>query len=753
MPLLLKEWLSIIKNKKLAIALAALLFIPILYSGVYLYAFWDPYGKLDNLPVAVVNHDQGAEYEGKTLHIGDDFVENLKTNDEFDWHFVSGKEAQKGLKNRQYYMAIEIPENFSENATTLLEDEKRPLKLSYWTNEGYNYLSSKINETAIQKIKEEIGNEISETYAESMFANMKNLSDGLQEASNGAAKIHDGANKIHDGSAQLKEKLKLLSQGALTFSTSASKAADGGQQLALGATNLSNGLSRLQAGGDQLLEGADKAKAGTAQLQNGLKQSLEGSKALKENSAKLTEGTDQLYSETTNMVNRLSQMAQGMNKASEGSKQLSAGLEKLDQEVGQLQSFLVQLQNLPPDVQRQLGVDGGEWKKLQNSVHQLAEGSKQLSQNMETLSNGAAALSERGKELPNALKTLQSGQLELTNGLATFASGQQQLLNGAAEIYDGQVQLSQGLKTFSEKLGEANSGAAKLVSGSKELASGLMQLDGGSSSLQKGAAKIAEGAESLDEGTKDLASGTGEMSEKLAEAADKTKGVNGNDQTYEMMASPVKTEEHKIDYVPNYGTGFAPYFLSLGLWVGALMLTIIYPLRKPADQPKSAFSWFVSKFATLFFIAALQAVIADSILLFGLGLKVESLPAFYLFSVLTSITFMAIIQFLTTSMADPGRFIAVILLILQLVSSGGTYPIELVPDFFQQIGKWLPMTHSVSGFKAVISTGDMPYLRNEALILAIFFTLFLLLLVVLFIALFHKQFAQHNDSTASGAVR
>ncbi|TWL40232.1 hypothetical protein CHCC14431_1567 [Bacillus licheniformis] len=184
-----------------------------------------------------------------------------------------------------------------------------------------------------------------------------------------------------------------------------------------------------------------------------------------------------------------------------------------------------------------------------------------------------------------------------------------------------------------------------------------------------------------------------------------------------MFSDPVDVKGDKIDPVSNYGTGLTPYILSLGLFVGALMITVVFDVKEPAVRPESAFGWFMSKFSVLFAVGILQAAIACTIILWGIGLEVQSVWRFYLFSIIMSITCLAIIQFLAATMGNPGRFIAVILLVLQLGGSGGTFPLALVPKFFQVIHSALPMTYSIAGYRAVISSGDYAYMWEQAAVL------------------------------------
>ncbi|PFJ14832.1 YhgE/Pip family protein [Bacillus thuringiensis] len=470
--LLRKEFTEIIKNKKILIPIIAVLFVPILYAGMFLWAFWDPYKQLDDLPVAVVNLDKGAVFDGKPIEVGKGLVDNLKDNKSFKWEFVSEKEAKKGMEGRKYYMLVRIPDDFSSNATTLLKDNPKPLNLEYIPNESLNFLSSQIGGTAIEKIKGEVASTLTKTYAEKMF-------DSIQDVSKGLA----------DGSSQVTGGLGTLSVGA-------------------------------------------------------------------------------------------NQMAGGVN--------------------------------------------------------QLADGSNQV-----------------------------------TTGLGTLNGGLNKMSTGSTQLIDG---------------------VNKLADGSGKVTDGLVKVNDGS----------------------------GELAEKLGEGAEKTGEVKGTDKTYDMFASPVKVKTEKMAEVPNYGTGFTPYFLSLGLFVGALLLSIVYPLRDTVGVPKSGFSWFISKFGVLLSVGIIQAIVADVILLFGLGVEVQSIPYFILFSIVTSLAFIALIQCLVTAFGDAGRFIAIITLIIQLTTSAGTFPLELIPKFLQPFNAWLPMTYSVSGLKAVVSSGDFNFMWQNVGVLMIF---------------------------------
>jgi putative membrane protein len=709
MSLIKKEWKSLFQNKKLLISVIGVLFIPLMYSGGYLGAFWDPYGKLEELPVAVVNDDSGTTYEGEELAVGDELVENLKENPKFDWHFVDKDEAEKGLENHEYYMAIEIPENFSSNATTLQDDHPQHLELTFKTNKAYNFISGQIGESALAKIKEEVATSLTKTYAESIFNNIELMADGIGEASDGASEINDGVGKLKEGSGTLDESLHELVTKSVTFKEGLQGASTGSSKLANGISSLDNGLAEMKQGQQVLYNGSVKVESGTSQLVTGLNDSLSGMKELQKSLPNLTTGTENLHNSAPKLVEGTKQLADGTTSASEGAANLSQNLSQVKAEVNDM---LTELQAMPLPEEKQQ-----ELLKLTEALNNLDQGGKQLSTSLNQLAAGAGKLNESVAELPANTEKLYAGTVSVQDAVNQLTAGQEKLYNGAVQVNEGQSQITSGLSVFGEKITEAKTGTAQLKNGGVALENGISQLADGSIALEDGSVKLADGADQLDEGLTELSDGTSELSTKLGEASEDTKDAKGSDERYEMVANPVNLNTEEVNEIPNYGTGLAPYFLSLALFVGTLLVTVVFPLRKPSGAPKSGFSWFISKFSVLFIVAVIQAILADLILLFGLGIEVKSVGLFIMYSILTSLTFMSIVQLLVTTMADPGRFIAIIVLILQLTTSAGTFPLELIPEVYQKINQWLPMTYSVAGFKAIISSGDFTYMWSQAIVL------------------------------------
>lgn len=708
-----KELSAIFKNKKLLIPIIAVLFIPVLYSGMFLWAFWDPYDHLQDLPVAVVNEDKGASFEGKELDLGNELVEKLKESKEFDFRLLDKEKGYDELKNQKYYMLVEIPEQFSKNATTLLDENPKKLELKYVPNESYNFLSAQIGETAMEKIKASLSEKVTETYAETMFDKITDLAGGIEQASDGATKINDGAAELKAGSKTLHEKLSLLAEKSIEFNEGVSKVNSGTKEVASGSQTLASGLNQLQQGHEQLEAAADQLKAGHEKLATGISQTNAGLQAVNEKVPAIITGTEQIQSGANTLSTSLQQWQTEAEK-------LSGGFAVLEQK---LQGMIAQLPENSP--QRQ---------ELTGALSQLQNGTKQLA-------GSAGQLAAGGTELAKNLSGLNAGQKQLQQGINQLAEGNGKLESGASEISKGQNDFQAGMQTFGSKFAEARMGADKLANGATVLAGGLTQLEDGSAAIKDGSAQLNDGAKKLAEGNETLYDGSDELASKLAEGADKASSVHADDKTFNMMAGPVKVDNEKINKVPNYGTGFAPYFLSLGLFVGALLLSIVFPLREPAGVPQNGMSWFASKFFILLGIGVIQALLAVFILLVGLKIEVQSVPLFILFAIITSLTFITLIQFFVTLFADPGRFIAIIILILQLTTSAGTFPLELIPKALQSINAFLPMTYTVSGFKAVISSGDFSFMWQNAAYLSIFILFFVVGTIVYFNAMFKKRFS------------
>ncbi|WP_046179903.1 YhgE/Pip domain-containing protein [Domibacillus tundrae] len=753
-----RELKEIAKNRMLLISIIAVMLIPLLYSGVFLWAFWDPYGHLDQLPVAVVNSDKGAEFEGETFKIGDELQKELEKNNDFDFHVVTKNQALDGLKQQEYYMMIEIPENFSENATTLMDEKPEKLQLIYTSNESYNFVSSQIGQSAMKEIRASIQKDVTKTYAETMFDTIKKMGDGYAEAGEGAGKLDEGALKITDGTNELKKNLETLADSSISFSSGIDEASAAAKEVAAGAATLSDGLdqlsdgqTKLSDGGKQLQTGTDQLVSGTAALQNGLVSANTNMPKLIDGTASAKIGVDQFREQIPALTDGTASIASGANDLNAGMEQFET---ELKNQIGAAQK--AQMEQLMPVLsqvmtEEQLDAMNNEMAVQQESLNagissgfdELQGGSTQIASGANELNKAVSGtMTDKMAELSSGLEDIQSGQEQLQSGLGDLATGAGNLHDGAKELQSGEQTLVSGLETITQKTAQAKTGANSLAKGASSLSEGLTELAGGSHQLSDGAGKLANGSTELAEGSKELEQGTKELQTELSKAADEAGDVRADEGTYDMMAEPVQVDKKSFHEVPNYGTGMAPYMLSLGLFVGAIMLTIIFPLKEPPEQPKSGLSWYAGKLGIFLLVGACQAAAASIFLLGVLHLDVQSVPRFFLLALIASASFMTLIQMLATILGNPGRFIAVLILIGQLTASGGTFPLELIPKALQHVTGALPMAYSINGFRAVISSGDYAFMWRNAAVLIGFALFNITVTGIYFRGQFKKQYGR-----------
>lgn len=353
--LLKAEWQSIWKDKKLTLSIVVMFIMPILYCGMLLWAFWDPYGHLDQLPVGIVNEDSGAQIKGEPIALGDELLNNLLDSGAFKFIEVNGEEAEQRLLNEEYYILIKIPENFSEHATTLLDEQPEKLEIEYKANEAYNFLGSRIGDSAIKSIRDEVNEEIAKTYAEQLFDVVAEMGEGYTEASDGALKINDGVVELANGTKDLKGYLQQLAKSTITLSDSTEVLYDGVKAAANGATQLVNGSATLANSSKELADGAASLHEGATSLQQGITSYAEGVAKLEAGQTEMTQNQNQMVDGTAALASGTSELYGGVSQLSQGANSLQQGITTLN---AQLQQVLAQL----PSEQQQA---------LQQSLEQL----------------------------------------------------------------------------------------------------------------------------------------------------------------------------------------------------------------------------------------------------------------------------------------------------------------------------------------------------------------------------------------------
>ncbi|HEM5642706.1 TPA: YhgE/Pip domain-containing protein [Streptococcus suis] len=787
---MLQKVKNIFKKPMTLITILGIACVPALYNISFLTSMWDPYGRLDQLPVAVINQDQSASFQDKTLTIGDDMVDNMKESKSLDFYFVSEKDAEKGLEEGDYYMVITLPEDLSEKASSLLTNQPEPITISYQTSKGHSFVASKMGESAMEKLKISVSEAITETYTTAVFDSMREIQTGMVEAADGSQQLTNGASQLESGSETLSNGLTTLTTsgqalvtganqlatGVVSYTDGVNQAAIGSQTLSSGLTTYTNGVASLASGAEQLNANSSQLIAGVGQLQSGasqVEQLVTGANQLQAGLEQLASSTSlsaEQSSQIQALLTGLPQLQAGINQLNDSLSSIgglavdTSTLSSLLTEMGaQAQGLLIAAQadktasiealqatatyqNLPADQQAELvgalqNSPSTTATAAQTILGQLSQLSQALS-SLQSLSGMATQMSQlqsavgqinaaANQALPGAttaIENLSSGlsqvntalnqqvlpgtqaltsgvsqlQTQLSNGASQLMSGVTAYTAGVAQLAAGGAQLVANNSSIQSGGGQLISGLATLASNSGQLVSGSGQLASGSQQLIAGADQLASGGKTLTSGITSLRTGSETLTNSLSSASQQLSVVSVEDKNAQAVSQPVTLEHTDQDDVKTNGVGMAPYMVSVALMVAALSANVIFVKHIDNRSYKNRWDWAKGKLLLNGIIASLAAVILYGVLRL-IGIEPAHPMATLGLILLASWAFMALVTALVGWNNRFGSFASLIILLLQLGSSAGTYPIELSPRFFRVIQPYLPMTYSVSGLRQTIS--------------------------------------------------
>ncbi|MCS8581678.1 YhgE/Pip domain-containing protein [Latilactobacillus curvatus] len=361
MKMIQNEFKFIAKNRLIMISLIAIVFIPFLYSIFFLKSVWDPYGSTGELPVAVVNNDQPATYNGETLSAGKDMVKELKKNDQLGWRFVSAKKAQQGLKDKEYYTVVTLPKNFSANAATVLDKNPKKMQIQYKTNDSLNFIGEVISEMGAKELNAQVRETVTNAYAKVMFKQVKTAGKGFSTAAKGAKQLTDGSVTLSDGLNVYTAGVAQVNDGIMTMKTSVVPLSDGVKQLADGSNTLNNGLllldsktGALASGASQLNDGAGQLNAGANQLNTGLQTLNSKTGALASGAGQLNDGANKLNAGVTGYTNGASDLNAGLKKLADSNVKINEKISGLPAGVTALKAGSQQISDRLQGMQKKL---------------------------------------------------------------------------------------------------------------------------------------------------------------------------------------------------------------------------------------------------------------------------------------------------------------------------------------------------------------------------------------------------------------
>ena len=670
---------------KLALIFAML--VPVIYGAVYLAANWDPYGNLDKLPVALVNQDVPTTYQGTRIQAGQDVQDELVDGHAFQWHVTSAADAEDGLRHGRYYLVLEIPADFSKNLVSGSTSDPQQARITVRRNDANGFVIGSVLSSAQNRIEEAVNQTAVDAYFKAVFKSLGELRTGIQQA--------------HDGSAQVTAGLKTAKSGSAQLRSGIDQAASATGKLSDGANTLDASMPALTSGATSLKTGLDTLNSGSSTLATGAHQ--------------VAEGTQELYDTVAPVLTQI-QAAQ-KTLASDVST-VNGDVQQINTQVnGSTGSVSSRLSSVSAQLDALAAADpqAAQTTAYKNARQQLSQAQTQVgkvSQISTTVASRSATINARVQQ---AASTDAAGDAKAK--LGKLNTGAHQVATGADRLHTGIAQADSGA-------GQLASGVGKVAGGVGQLASGLTQLDTGMGKLQTGASQLDSGLGKLVTGSSKLTAGLGDALKKIPAYTSKQA-----EDAATVLSKPVDFHGVVENPANVYGRGLAPLFFSIAMWVfGISGFLVMRPisgrlLAGRLDPARLTFeAWLpfgvigiLGAFLMLFTVwGTLSLTPVHALAIIGLTL-------------LTATVFSLIAHLLRTALGLPGSALLLVWLIVQLSSTGGTYPAVILPTFFRWAHPLMPITYTIDAYRVAISGGLWSRFTTDVLVLAAIGVLALLL--------------------------
>lgn len=669
----------VVTNYSVFIVVAALCLLPSLYAWFNIKASWDPYSKsaTRNIQIAVVNEDEGTILQKKKINIGQEVVTELKKNDQLGWQFVTGERAFQGLNEGEYFAMITIPSSFSSNLTSFIKSDMTKGEIIYTVNEKINAIAPKLTDKGATGLQEMISKTVVETVSDVVLGTAKEIGVNLEAQLPKLEGVYHTLSDFQGKFVEINQTLDLTEDGVDRLEKLISDLKKEIPTIERTITT-AKGLA-----GDVKVFVEDTSQFGK-QISPAIKQDLllinNISSSAGEQIEALKTAIIQGGKEVPSLINQINAKMESLLKITKGTKKLLTALNKMEGN-----------------------------NKLSTTINQLSETEKQLTSVIHVLTEVKTQF-ETGKEID--LKKID----QIIAACHSVASVTNNLYNN----YDSKIggRIEQILKAASETAGEAEQ---ILETAEKKLPDVSDLLVRAQKVSKKGKDGIAYVKTVIPKAEK-----------TVNEITNQVKKVNDSDDLKELvdllkvdvakrsdfLANPVILKEEKLYPMGNYGTGMTPFYTVLSLWVGVLLLVSILSVNHSGNY--QSYEVYFGKLLLFLLIGIIQAIIVALGDLYLLNIHCCNKLVFVLSNVMVSIVFVTIVYSLVSVFGNVGKVIAIILLVLQVAGSGGTFPVQLTPVFFQKINPFLPFTYGISMDREAIG-GIVTYVYQKDVIVLIIY--------------------------------
>lgn len=679
---------DISSNVALIIVLIGLAILPSLYAWFNIKASWDPYGNTSNISVAVVNNDKGTTLFDKDLNMGDRLIDQLKDNNSLGWKFVNKEEAKKGVETGKYYASIEITKDFSKNIISVLSKDINKAEIIYTVNEKINAIAPKITDKGASTIQLQINKTVVKTASEAVFEILNDLGISLEEnlpmltkienslvdVQGKFGKIDNILNTASDASSQITEIVKLLQNDMPTIESTLKNS-----------INLSGDVKEFLQGTKTSMNDIAPTIKNDIKIINDVSSSIASGvgdliTAIQEGYENAPELVDVLY----NKVNNLSSISATLGE------------------------FLTKLDKITPGTSLQGTIDS--INRINSNLNSVKE---VLASIKEQLNNGQTPSLDNLNGILTVLNDVNNITGNLLNSYDT------QIVAPLNEIFDKGMSVSGDVITLLEKAED------KLPKINNILDTALNFSGDADQAIAYIKEKVPEAKSVLDKLVSALS--TVNNSKEMDDLISFLK--NDIIQQANFLEEPVELVSNSLYPMANYGAAMTPFYTVLSLWVGVLLLTSL--LTTEVHGEYKPYQVYFGRGLTFLTIALLQALIVSAGDIYFLGVTVTNPAVFISLSLLISLVFTFIVYSLVSVFGNAGKAMAVVLLVIQVAGSGGTFPIQVTPKFFQNVNPFLPFTYGIAALREAVAGIYEPNLTKDIIVLLIFLVLSVILNVML----------------------
>lgn len=680
------------------VVVIGLIILPSLYAWFNIKSSWDPYGSTSGIKIAIVNEDNGAKFNDKKIDVGESVVKELSKNKDIGWQFVDKEKAEKGVRMGDYFASIIIPKNFSEDLISPASDDIVKPKLIYTVNESANAIAPKITDKGVQALKNQIDDKVSEVVNGAIFKALNDAGieyessrDKIREAidliykvNNNMPEIENLINKAYDGTITIDEMLvkinKIVPQVENTL-VNAENALNTGKGYIKKANESFNKLSPIikedLTFGGELLNGASEILGSVSESYD--KETL--LKVLNKADNRLTTVDDTLKS----VINILEYINNIRNK------------ESLTNAIIRLSTIEGKVSNVISEINKNIDL-------VNNNVILQPETIKALN---DKVNDASSRLQDLIGKYDTTIVPGINGALDNLNSMSNDALGIIDSTQDAMpDVKNVLSLLSKGTKLTNEELKKVKDDFPEIKKSFNNMVNKIKKLDK---------------KEDIDEILKII---KGDWKEKTS-----------------FLISPVEIQTNKLFQIPNYGSAMSPFYTTLAIWVGGLILVSVLTVNaKPFEDGTvpTAREVYFGKYLTFITIGILQGAIVTLGDIFILKTYVMNPVYFVLFGMFISMIFITIIYSTVSVFGNVGKAICIIFLVLQVAASGGTFPVEVMSGFFKGINPFLPFKYAIEAMRGLVG-GIVPELIQRDIIMLVSVAAIFILIAVFFKKIMNKR--------------